>query len=276
MIATTQRLQPVKYLHVEDEATIVVTYPGAVGIIQASWNWPYARKDMEIYGQRGSVLVPRPDLVRLRGATTAEQELKAPTLQPARPEALTVYRRFPVAKAPEEVDMLGTEKRLANWITDAMRTTTQADIALYNPVYYRGLPIPQGTVDIVDIIPCSRPFDEELVTLRPTGREILALLESNLPNPNGRREPALAVNREGAGPIVQVSALRYKYDLKQPVGSAWSKAPSIPPALTPSSWKARSPPATRSNSENSSRAAPTPRRRSGLPRRSMATRRVEA
>jgi predicted esterase len=139
-------------------------------------------------------------------------------LQPARPEALTVYRRFPVAEAPETIDMLGTEKRLANWITDAMRAATQADIALYNPVYYRGLPIPKGRVDIVDIIQCSRPFDEELVTLRLTGREILTLLENNLPNPNGKREPALAVNREGAGPIVQVSGLRYKYDLKQPVG----------------------------------------------------------
>lgn len=138
-------------------------------------------------------------------------------LKPARPTTLTGYRQFPVATAPEEIDMVGTEKRLANWITDAMRAATQADIALYNAVYYRGLPIPAGTVDIVDLIQCSRPFDEELVTLRLTGREIQQLLENNLPEP-GKREPALAVNRAGAGPIVQVSGLRYKFDLKQPAG----------------------------------------------------------
>jgi hypothetical protein len=34
-------------------------YPKAQGIIQASWNWPFDRKDMEIYGQTGHLLVPR-------------------------------------------------------------------------------------------------------------------------------------------------------------------------------------------------------------------------
>ncbi len=102
VIATTQRLQPVKYLHVEDEATIVVTYPGAVGIIQASWNWPYARKDMEIYGQRGSVLVPRPDLVRLRGTTTAEQELKAPALRPPLDDSISYLAAIARGKIPAD------------------------------------------------------------------------------------------------------------------------------------------------------------------------------
>jgi hypothetical protein len=44
---------------VDDEATIVLMYPKAQGIIQASWNWPFDRKDMEIYGQTGHLLVPR-------------------------------------------------------------------------------------------------------------------------------------------------------------------------------------------------------------------------
>ena len=37
----------------DDEATIIVTYPHAQGIIQTSWNWPMSRKDMEVYGQTG-------------------------------------------------------------------------------------------------------------------------------------------------------------------------------------------------------------------------------
>jgi predicted dehydrogenase len=51
--ATTQQFQPAVYPKVDDEATIVVEYPTAQGIIQASWNWPIGRKDFEVYGQRG-------------------------------------------------------------------------------------------------------------------------------------------------------------------------------------------------------------------------------
>ncbi|MDQ4139463.1 MAG: Gfo/Idh/MocA family oxidoreductase [Bacteroidota bacterium] len=53
--AVTQQLKPEIYPKVDDEATIVVTYPGAQGIIQGSWNWPYSRKDMEVYGQTGAI-----------------------------------------------------------------------------------------------------------------------------------------------------------------------------------------------------------------------------
>jgi predicted dehydrogenase len=51
--AITQHFQPTVYPRVDDEATIVVEYPSAQGIIQASWNWPANRKDLEVYGERG-------------------------------------------------------------------------------------------------------------------------------------------------------------------------------------------------------------------------------
>ena len=54
--AVTQTFKPEIYPRVDDEATILMTYPGAQAIIQASWNWPVSRKDMEIYGQNGQVL----------------------------------------------------------------------------------------------------------------------------------------------------------------------------------------------------------------------------
>jgi hypothetical protein len=34
------------------DATIVLEYPGATGIVEASWNWPYGIKDMEIFGEK--------------------------------------------------------------------------------------------------------------------------------------------------------------------------------------------------------------------------------
>ena len=53
--AITQQIKPQRYPKVEDEATIIVTYPKTQVIIQASWNWPYGRKDMEVYGSDGYV-----------------------------------------------------------------------------------------------------------------------------------------------------------------------------------------------------------------------------
>jgi len=78
--ALTQTLQPETYTRVEDEATIVLAYPSAQGVIQASWNWPYGRKDMEIYGQTGALFVPSRDYVRIRRGDTAAQQMPAPPL----------------------------------------------------------------------------------------------------------------------------------------------------------------------------------------------------
>lgn len=53
--AVTQTIKPDIYRHVDDEATIILEYPSAQGIIQASWNWPISRKDVELYGRTGAL-----------------------------------------------------------------------------------------------------------------------------------------------------------------------------------------------------------------------------
>lgn len=57
VMALTQQIKPDIYPKVDDEATIVLEYPKAQVIVQASWNWPVARKDMEIYGASGQIMV---------------------------------------------------------------------------------------------------------------------------------------------------------------------------------------------------------------------------
>lgn len=52
----TQQVKPEKYPNVEDDATIVLQYPNVQVIIQASWNWPFNRKDMEVYGRDGYII----------------------------------------------------------------------------------------------------------------------------------------------------------------------------------------------------------------------------
>jgi len=80
VLAVTQQIKPEVYPHVDDEATIVLTYPQAQGIIQASWNWPFNRKDMDIYGRTGYVLVPDQNSLRVRRAGGGESDATVPPL----------------------------------------------------------------------------------------------------------------------------------------------------------------------------------------------------
>jgi predicted dehydrogenase len=72
--AITQQFQPGDYPKVDDEATIVLTYPSSQAIIQASWNWPIARKDMEVYGEQGYVIADDRHQVRLRRSEVEKEK----------------------------------------------------------------------------------------------------------------------------------------------------------------------------------------------------------
>lgn len=80
VFAVTQHIKPDVYPKVEDEATIILTYPKAQGIIQASWNWPYNRKDMEIYGRTGYVLIPTNNVLRVLKGRGPQETTTVPPL----------------------------------------------------------------------------------------------------------------------------------------------------------------------------------------------------
>jgi predicted dehydrogenase len=89
VVAVTQQFKtdPV-YAKVDDEATIILCYPKAQGIIQASWNWPYDRKDLEVYGTGGAVIAEDRTHLRQRAGLSAPEKLselplpKAPYADP--------------------------------------------------------------------------------------------------------------------------------------------------------------------------------------------------
>lgn len=104
--AVTQQIKPDVYPKVDDEATIILTYPKTQTIIQASWNWPFSRKDMAVYGQTGYVTTLDATRMRIRlkedkterttDATQADAPAKDPFAYYARllrgetkPDALT-------------------------------------------------------------------------------------------------------------------------------------------------------------------------------------------
>jgi len=71
--AVTQQIKPEVYPRVEDEATILLTYPKVQAIIQASWNWPFDRKDIEVYGLLGYVQALDKRRLRIRKHGDAEE-----------------------------------------------------------------------------------------------------------------------------------------------------------------------------------------------------------
>ena len=73
--------KPQIYPKVDDDATIVLEYPHAQAVIMGSWNWPFARKDMEVYGATGYAITVAADKVRLRLPHQSQEELiTAPAL----------------------------------------------------------------------------------------------------------------------------------------------------------------------------------------------------
>jgi len=64
--AITGQFQPDNNPKVEDEAIILLRYQDAVAIIQASWNWPIGRKDLEVYGTEGAVFADNRHDYRIR------------------------------------------------------------------------------------------------------------------------------------------------------------------------------------------------------------------
>ena len=79
VIAMTQTIKPDVYPKVDDEATILLKYPKMQGVIQASWNWPIARKDMEVYGKTGYIYSDNRNDLRYR--LSEKQEEKSETLE---------------------------------------------------------------------------------------------------------------------------------------------------------------------------------------------------
>ncbi len=81
--------KPEIYPRVDDDSTITLTYPHAQAVIMGSWNWPFARKDMEVYGATGYAITVGPDQLRVRHEHESEEQLTtAPRLSPPQDNSL--------------------------------------------------------------------------------------------------------------------------------------------------------------------------------------------
>jgi predicted dehydrogenase len=86
--AITARNKPQIYARVDDEATILVQYAKAQGIIQASWNWPFSRKDFEVYGEHGLAIATGGNNLRVRLPKEEERSSTPDALSPDQHDSL--------------------------------------------------------------------------------------------------------------------------------------------------------------------------------------------
>jgi len=100
--AVTQQMKPEIYSRVDNEATIILTYPKAQAIVQASWNWPFDRKDMEVYGQKGYVITVKRDDIRVRSSDEKQEEQSAAKPVPAPYDNSLSYLRAVILDGAKE------------------------------------------------------------------------------------------------------------------------------------------------------------------------------
>src|SRR6266478_2701595 len=119
--AVTQHIRPDIYPRVDDEATIILTYPNAQAIVQASWNWPFSRKDMEVYGQRGYAITVGRDAMRVRLPGKEEISADAKPLEKTKADSVSYLRAVLLGGLrPEGQSSLGTNV-IVTEILDAAR-----------------------------------------------------------------------------------------------------------------------------------------------------------
>ena len=95
-----------------------------------------------------------------------------------------------------------SESNIGNLVCDAMKKAVNTDIAFLNSGAIR-TSIPEGKITLEQVFTLL-PFDNSLVTMKLTGRQILKILERDARMEYG---------------ILQVSGIKIQYDLSEPVGS---------------------------------------------------------
>jgi predicted dehydrogenase len=120
--AVTQQIKPQIYSRVDDEATIILTYPKAQAIVQASWNWPFDRKDVEVYGQTGYVITVKRDDIRVRRAGEAHESQIAAKPVPSPYDTELSYLHAVIVDGAKEDDLSSLETNVTvTEILDAAR-----------------------------------------------------------------------------------------------------------------------------------------------------------
>ncbi|MBY0262544.1 MAG: Gfo/Idh/MocA family oxidoreductase [Phycisphaerales bacterium] len=92
VVASATTLKPRIYPKVDDDATIILTYPGATAVVQASWAWTHDNKEMDLFTERGSIHAGKWDELGVRDENQPLKPVK-PAPKPAELENEWTYLR---------------------------------------------------------------------------------------------------------------------------------------------------------------------------------------
>ena len=125
--AVTQTDKPALYPHVDDDATVILRYAGVQAVLMPSWDWTFARKDMEVYGTTGSMVTVGADdvLVRLKGESQAKQTV-APKLSHSESGSLAYLAAVLHGEVQDTGDLSALDTNvIVMQILDAARTSAE-------------------------------------------------------------------------------------------------------------------------------------------------------
>jgi len=134
--AVTQHLQENIYPKVDDEANVILAYPNAVAILQASWNWPFDRKDMEVYGRTGFAKTILRDRIAVRRAGEKDEEIQtAPPLEAPYDDSLRYFAAVVNGQIQDANSLSSLQTNLiVTEILDAARRSAEAGRTIKLPL----------------------------------------------------------------------------------------------------------------------------------------------
>lgn len=122
IVASRSTLKPTLYPRVDDDATIVLSYPTATAVIQASWAWTHDNKEMDLHTERGSIHAGKWDTLSVREPDAPPRAVQ-PTPKPDWLKDEWIYLRS-VTRGECDVDPLSSIEFnvIAAEILEAART----------------------------------------------------------------------------------------------------------------------------------------------------------
>lgn len=133
IVASRSTLKPGVYPRVDDDATIVLTYPTATAVIQASWAWTHDNKEMDLHTERGSIHAAKWDNLSLRPPDGPSRAVKPPPKPSHLQDEWTYLRQVVRGQCPvDPLSSLQYNVIVAEILDAALRQTPQP-----------GVPVPQ-------------------------------------------------------------------------------------------------------------------------------------
>ncbi|MFP5237243.1 MAG: Gfo/Idh/MocA family protein [Acidobacteriota bacterium] len=119
--------KPQIYPRVDDDSTIILQYPHAQAVIMGSWNWPFGRKDMDVYGATGYAITVGDDKLRVRYQHDRdERTITAPPLPPMQRDSLSYLAAVLSGKIKDHGDLSALDTNvIVMQILDAARESAR-------------------------------------------------------------------------------------------------------------------------------------------------------